>query len=295
MPEHVDVVGPADHGADARQVEAAGEHRRQAEQLPLGVGQEVVGPLHRVAERELTFRARCRPLQEPVPIGESVPDLHRAHGGHAGSGQLDPQREPVQGLADLGHRGGGVRLREAEVRSHGSGSIDEQRRGIGGHSAVQGQGRDGDHRLPADRQGLARRRQDLHACGPPEDRLDRRSRGGQDVLAVVDHQQEQPTSERIGDRVDERRLALWRDAERGRDGRGNGGRVADRRQLDDPHAIGELTGHLGPDLEGQPCLADPADAAQRDQPSRGTSSATSVTAFSLPTSELSCWGRFPAK
>ena len=39
------------------------------------------------------------------------------------------------------------------------------------------------------------------------------------------------------------------------------GRVADRRELDHPHAVGELAGHLGPDLEGEPGLADPADAA----------------------------------
>ena len=95
-----------------------------------------------------------------------------------------------------------------------------------------------------------------------------RSRGGEDVLAVVDHQQEPPTSERIGNRVDQGRVALWRDAEHGRDRSRDGGRVADRCELDHPHAVGELAGDLGPDLEGQPRLADPADAGQRDQPAR---------------------------
>ena len=113
MPEHVHVVGPVDHGADARQVEAAGEDRREAEQLPLVVGQEVVGPLHRMAERELSFRPRYRSLQQPESIGESIPDLDRAHRRHSGGGQLDAQREPVEGLADLGHRGRGIRLRRA--------------------------------------------------------------------------------------------------------------------------------------------------------------------------------------
>ena len=40
------------------------------------------------------------------------------------------------------------------------------------------------------------------------------------------------------------------------------------RQLDHPHAVGELAGHLGPDLEREPGLADAADAGQRDQPVR---------------------------
>ena len=111
MPEHVHVVGPVDHGADARQVEAAGKDRGQAKQLPLVVGQEVVGPLHRMAERELSFRPGYRPLQQAESFGESIPDFDSAHGCHSGGGQFDAQREPVQGLADLGHRRRGSRLR----------------------------------------------------------------------------------------------------------------------------------------------------------------------------------------
>ena len=88
------------------------------------------------------------------------------------------------------------------------------------------------------------------------------------MLAVVHHQKEAPTSERLGHRVDERRLSLGCDAQHGRDGRGDGGRIAESRQLDHPDAVGELAGQLGPDFKGQPGLADPADAAQRDQPAR---------------------------
>ena len=50
--------------------------------------------------------------------------------------------------------------------------------------------------------------------------------------------------------------------------RRDGGRVADRGQLDHPHAVRKLSGHLGADLERQPGLADAADAGQRDQPVR---------------------------
>src|SRR5207237_7959487 len=75
MPEHVHVVGSVDHGGDAGEVEAAGEDRRSAEQLLLVVGQEVVGPLQRMAERELSLRPRYRPRQQPESIAASIPDL----------------------------------------------------------------------------------------------------------------------------------------------------------------------------------------------------------------------------
>ena len=90
MPEHLHVVDAIDHGADPREVEAADEDRRQDEQLPLVVGQEVVGPLHGMAQRELPFGPRS--LQQPEPIGEPIPHVDGTHGGHAGGGQLDPER-----------------------------------------------------------------------------------------------------------------------------------------------------------------------------------------------------------
>ena len=63
-------------------------------------------------------------------------------------------------------------------------------------------------------------------------------------------------------------FALWRDAQHGRDRRRDGGRVADWRQLDHPHAVRELAGQLGPDFDGQSRLAHPADTAQYDEATR---------------------------
>ena len=55
--EDVDLVVAVDDREDARQVEAAGEHRRGAQQVTLVVGQQVVGPGDRVAQRLLAIRA----------------------------------------------------------------------------------------------------------------------------------------------------------------------------------------------------------------------------------------------
>ena len=108
-----------------------------------------------MAERELSFGVRRRTLQQPEPIGQSVPDLDGAHGRHARGRQLDPEREPVEGLADLGDRGGGLVLVESEVGTDGPRPLDEQRDGIGRHASFHGKRRDGAHRLAVERKGLA--------------------------------------------------------------------------------------------------------------------------------------------
>ena len=190
------------------------------------------------------------PFNRPESIGEPIPDLDRAHGCHSCGSQLDAQREPVEGLADLGHRGRRFAVPESEVGPDGPGPIDEQRDGVGGHAPVQRQRRHGEHRLAVDREGLARRGDDLDAPGPTEDRRDGRTRRGEDVLAVVHHQQEPPASPSASATVSMSAASPCgvmpsTVAIGGRDG----GRVADRRQLDHPHAVGELAGHLGPDFE----------------------------------------------
>ena len=263
--QHVDLVGIVDDGTDARQVEAAGEHRRGAQQRPFVVGQQVVGPLDGVAQRELTLRTRRAALQQAEPVGEPVPDLDRTHRRHAGRGQLDAERQPVDGLADLRHRRRGLRVLELEVAAGRAGPLDEQGDGIGGHAALGRQRRHDGDRLARHADGLARGRQDLRVPGSTEDRLDRSRGRTPEVLAVVDDEQHPPPGDRVGDGVDQRHVALRRDAQHRRERRGHRARVADPGQLDDPDPVVELPRELGTDLDGQAGLADTTDAGQRDQ------------------------------
>ena len=266
VPEHVDVVGVVDDRTEAGQVEAPGEDGGDAEERALVVGQQVVGPLDRVPQRELALGTGRRALQQAEPVGEPVPDLDRAHRRHARRGQLDAEREPVDGLADLGHRVGGLRIVEPEVGPHGPRPVDEERDRVGGHATVARQGRDRERGLADDGERLARRGDDPHPARAAEDRRDRRGGGGEDVLAVVDHEQQLPAGERLGDGLDEGGVALRGDAEHRRDRRRHRVRVAHRRELDQPDAVGELARDLRPDLDREAGLADPADAGQRDQP-----------------------------
>lgn len=85
------------------------------------------------------------------------------------------------------------------------------------------------------------------------------------VLAVIDQQQHPPAGHRIGNGVDQRRVALRRDAEHPCQGGRHGGRVTDPGQLDDPDAIVEFPRKLGANLDGQAGLAYTTHTAEGDQ------------------------------
>jgi hypothetical protein len=66
--QDIDFVGVVDDGTDAGQVEAAGEDRRDAQQRPFILGQQIVGPVDCVAQRDVALRARYAALQEAEPV-----------------------------------------------------------------------------------------------------------------------------------------------------------------------------------------------------------------------------------
>ncbi len=214
---------------------------------------------------ELTIGSVLRAGQQPEPVPEPVAHLGRAHGRHPRRGQLDAQGEPVERLADLDHSGRGPLVEDAEPGPDRARPLHEQGHGIGGHPAVQGERRDRHHRLTGHPQVLARRRQDPRRLGAGEDLPDRRSGRRQEVLAVVDHDQQPTSGDRVRDGVDDGGVALRCDPEGVGDRVGYGVGLADRCELDQPHAVREPVIDLGGGRQGQPRLADPADTAQGHQ------------------------------
>ena len=261
-----DVVGIVDNRSDARQVEPAGEDRRLAQQLALVVVQQVVRPANRELQGLLALGPAVRSLQQPEAIAEAVPHLDRAHGGHARRGQLDPQRESVEGRADLCDRGGGLRVVQPEAGAGRAGALHEQRDRIGRDATLERQWRDRQQRLAGHPQVLARGGKYLGIAAPAEDLADGRACGLEHVLAVVDHQQQATAGDGFGDGVDQLDVSLRRDAQCSCKCSRYRRRVAHGSELDQPDTIGELVGHLGADLESESCLADTAHSAQGDQP-----------------------------
>ena len=92
---------------------AAGEDREPPQQSPVVVGQQVPAPVDQRVERLLPRHRRPAATgEEPEPVAEPPRDVVGRHDGHAGRGELDRERDPVETPADLGH-GRDVRGRRA--------------------------------------------------------------------------------------------------------------------------------------------------------------------------------------
>jgi hypothetical protein len=79
-----------------------------------------------------------------------------------------------------------------------------------------------------------------------------------DCFQVVEHEQDLAACEVLGE--------VAAHAERAGDRRYDERGIADNREIDEPHAVREVPDELGPELESEPRLSDPARARQGDEP-----------------------------
>ncbi len=89
---------------------------------------------------------------------------------------------------------------------------------------------------------------------------------GQQVFAVVEHQQQLPVAHIVDQRVDHRPPHVILDAQDRSHGLRHEALVGDRRQLNEPHTIRIFIDDVGGDLQRQPRLADPADSTECQEP-----------------------------
>ncbi len=216
--------------------------------------------------------------QQPEPVVQPGRDLRHRQGPQPRRGQLQGQRQPVEGAADPQHRRGGVGV-EGEPGRHVGGPVGEQphRRVRGRRLRCARRVRDGQ---AADRaQRLTGEAQRLPAGGQhPQPGSGGEQPGGQpgrvvdDVLAVVEHQQQAPAGQRRHQPVGAGRRGppgaaqpgvaqVQRGQHRRRDRRAG----RHRGQLHQAHRP-VVPGRRG---GGQPGLAGAAGPVQRHQPRRG--------------------------
>jgi hypothetical protein len=289
--EHVHAEVGRRPAHDLRHVEApATAEDGQAVDESAGTGlEQVVAPGDRPAQRLLALREVARSgRQQREMVLEAGEDLVGRQQLDAGGGELDRKRHAVQARCDACD-GGGVRVRDLEIRTHRAGTGDEQPHGLElierlhvevtqrprqvqpvdlREAAGIGWGGQPRHRvflLAGDPQRDARGDETGDVRAAPQ-QVGHDGTGRHDLLEVVEDEQHPVLADVLGEHLDRGTTSTVHDTQRASDRRGDEGRVADRFERHEPDAVGESIGRRGRELEREPCLARAARAGQRDEP-----------------------------
>jgi hypothetical protein len=180
--ERLPRLGPA-HPLGRGERGAARERAEPPGDGALGLREELPAPVDDRAQRLVAGeRGAHTGGEQAEPVVEAVGDLLGREGAQAGGGQLDGERLAVEAAADLGDGGpgGGV---EREAGPHGGGPVDEELDGVGFGERV-----DGVQHLARHPQRLAAGGEHPQAGARGEQGLGQRGDVGDEVLAVVEHE-----------------------------------------------------------------------------------------------------------
>ena len=204
------VIGTAD-GRGAFQVVPAGEHRGPRPERLLHRRAQVVRPLDAGAQCLVPGLGVAVPdVEHRQPFGQPAPDLLGRQHPDPGRGELDGEGHSLQLSAQLGNCWCVVRG-EREVGSSRRGAVQEQadclvvrdglRRGHGRLVRVA-ERRDDDDTLPAEPQWPPAGQQEGEVRTPRTQSHHQLDHRGDEVFAVVEHQQRGSLGEVVGQRVD---------------------------------------------------------------------------------------------
>ena len=251
-----------------------------------------MAPLDRCEQGTLPRDRRARAArQQAEAIVEPFGELRDRERAHARGRQLERERDPVEPATDPRNRSGRARI-EREVRVRRARALDEEPPRVGREHALrvglvlggEREGRDPPARLALDSERLAARRQHAHVRASGEHGVDDDRARGEQVLAVVEHEQEIRL-----------RQPMRQDFERGRaGGLGQPARGDDdaryllvRREageLDPDHAVGVATHAVLGDGVREPRLARSARAGDRDH-ARAVEQLTDLATLALATDQ----------
>ena len=225
--------------------------------------------------------ARCSSRKRHRAAGQ----LGGGHETHPGRGQLDRQGDPVEAPADLGDAAG--RLAVGTKAGAGRGPIAEQL----AHPPSPQRHRPARTRSPPTPSGsrLVASTPTVGHDAEPAEQLGRRV---QQMLAVVQDHQQPPAPQVVDHAVDQRPALLQ--AQRRCDRVRHRPSVRHRRQLAQPHPVGELSATRPRRLQRQAGLAHAAHPRQRDHRPRGTAAARRSNSSPWPTKLVAADGKFPA-
>ena len=252
--------------------EAAAECAQLREQASLGRCKEIVAPPDRRPQRLLALgQVAGTPGREPEPVVEGRHQLRGSQLGGPRRNELDRERQPIQPPADLCHE------RSRRQLSAGRASpAEEQLFRVSG-----GQRRYLELVLPVQVEPSATRREHTQTRRAFQ-QLAHNRRGIQQLLEVVEEQQELAVPQLVVQ-------ALLRQPERLCDRGADECRIDERRQPDEPDAVGEGIGELMCRAKGNACLAGTTGAGQRHEPSVASQQGRDEVHFA-PASDDRCRG-----
>ena len=240
-----------------------------------------------------------RPADEQAePLAQAPCDLRRGHRPHPRRGQLDRQRDPVELARRSSTTAATFASDERERVGRRRRPLHEQPdRRSGRHLGIVGIG-DRAPRASAPRAPSRRRRPTAHARSPRsplsepahQDRLGQRRGVAEHVLAVVQHDQHPPVRQVLG--PDPPGPSPARPSPP-RPPRTTSSRRAHRRQLHEPHAVGERSPPTPPQPQARggscPPRRRPSSVTIR---SRSSSPVMRSTSSERPISSVNTVGRF---
>ena len=116
-------------------------------------------------------------------------------------------------------------------------------------------------------ESLAAGRQDAQAHSRAEQRFRELSAGGNQVLAIVEEQENLAIANVVRQRFADGPVRALSNVEHRGHGLSHQARIGERRQVDDPDAVGKTIEHVRRQFQGQAGLATPAGAGKRQQAS----------------------------
>ncbi len=271
------------------QVEVRGEDRESGPEQALQRLAQLVAPPDRRAQRLVARRPRTAPARQQVEtVVDASHDLLDGQRAQPYGGELDRQRDAVEPLAQqrhlrrrdepgdmLGRPIGEQRHRAVRNRCRARGGCGRTSLAFGGYelrlgnrcavAAFDGQRLDLEAGLAGQPEEAPAGHEDPQIGRAPHQRLHHLGTPLHEVLARVQHEQRAPAREELDQDGHLRATGLLGDPQHGADGMSEQRRLAQRRQLHEPHPVGEPRRQLARDVQREPCLADPAHPGERDQ------------------------------
>ena len=229
---------------------------------------------HATSARSVCWRSsstRPPPVKQREPVVQPLVDFLDRQRAHPRRRELQRERNALDPRAELGD-GRRFALGQREAGLLQLRARHEQLDGFRARQRLDARGglgqRERQHRidlLARDAQRFAARRDDPDVGRRAQQRVGKRCAGAHHLLAVVEDQQRLPRLQMRAQRVRERLARLLAHGEHLRRLVRDERRIADRREVQEPDAVGIRVEHVGGDLQRQPRLAETAHAEQRQQ------------------------------